>query len=144
MIAYPDTSFLFALYVFQQNTAAAVAHAATLKEPIHVGSALSFEFSNALRHAVFRKALPASAAMTALVAFESDIDNGVITIPSVPWETVHREAERLSNTHTVRDGYTSFDILHVATALTLKAREFLSFDAKQRALAAAEGLKVKP
>jgi predicted nucleic acid-binding protein len=144
MNAYPDTSFLFSLYVFQQNTAAAVAHVATVKEPIYVGSALSFEFSNALRHAVFRKALPASTAMTALAAFEADIDNGVIAIPSVSWEAVHREAERLSNTYTVHDGYTSFDILHVATALTLKVREFLSFDTNQRNLAAAEGLKVKP
>jgi len=144
MTAYPDASFLFSLYISQENTAAACAHATTMKEPIHVGSALSFEFANALRYAAFRKALPASTAMTALAAFESDIDNGVIVIPSVAWEEVHREAERLSNIHTVRAGHTSFDILHVATALTLKAREFLSFDAKQRTLAIAEGLKTKP
>jgi predicted nucleic acid-binding protein len=144
MIAYPDASFLFGLYVLQENTAAANAYAASMKEPIHVAALLSFEFTNALRHAAFRKALSVSTVVTALAAFESDVDNGVILIPSVSWETVHREAERLSNAHTVRDGHTSFDILHVATALTLKAREFLSFDAKQRALAAVEGLKVKP
>jgi len=36
------------------------------------------------------------------------------------------------------------DVLHVATALHLGAREFLTFDANQRKLAAAEKLKVTP
>jgi len=34
--------------------------------------------------------------------------------------------------------------LHLATALHLGAREFLSFDARQRRIAAAEGLAVSP
>ena len=41
-------------------------------------------------------------------------------------------------------GHRSLDVLHVATALHLGAREFLTFDANQRKLAAAEKLKVKP
>jgi hypothetical protein len=41
-------------------------------------------------------------------------------------------------------GHRSFDVLHVATALHLGARDFLTFDANQRKLAAAEKLKVKP
>jgi predicted nucleic acid-binding protein len=36
------------------------------------------------------------------------------------------------------------DTLHVATALHLGAKEFLTFDARQSKLAAAEGLKVVP
>jgi hypothetical protein len=35
-------------------------------------------------------------------------------------------------------------VLHVATALHLGVREFLSFDGNQRKLAAAEGMKAKP
>jgi predicted nucleic acid-binding protein len=41
-------------------------------------------------------------------------------------------------------GHRSLDVLHVATALHLGAREFLTFDANQRKLALAENLKVKP
>jgi predicted nucleic acid-binding protein len=41
-------------------------------------------------------------------------------------------------------GHRSLDVLHVATALHLGAREFLTFDTNQRKLAAAEKLKVKP
>lgn len=36
------------------------------------------------------------------------------------------------------------EVLHIATALHLKAEQFLTFDAKQRKLATAAGLKVKP
>jgi predicted nucleic acid-binding protein len=57
---------------------------------------------------------------------------------------VLRRAEELSNRHTIAGGHRSFDILHVATALHLGAREFLTFDTNQRKLATAEKLKVKP
>ncbi len=54
------------------------------------------------------------------------------------------EAKRLAVTHTLTGGHRSFDILHVAAALHLGAREFLSFDSNQRELAKAEGLKIRP
>jgi predicted nucleic acid-binding protein len=142
--AYPDASFLISLYVRRPQTVVASSHVATMNEPIYVATLLRFEVAQAIRRAAFQNAISHQLAIAALAAFEVDIDNGVIVIPSVPWEAVHQEAERLSNAYTLRDGHRSFDILHVATALTLKAREFLSFDAKQRALATAEGLKVKP
>jgi len=39
-------------------------------------------------------------------------------------------------------GHRSFDILHVAAALTIDAKQFLTFDENQRRLAEAEGLSV--
>jgi predicted nucleic acid-binding protein len=57
---------------------------------------------------------------------------------------VQRIAERLSATHTKANGHRALDILHVATAIHLKAEELLSFDNNQRKLAAEEGLGVKP
>jgi predicted nucleic acid-binding protein len=141
--AYPDTSFLFGLYVSQANSKEANAHAATMKEPIHVGSLLRFEFANAVRCAAQRGAIQPQNATAALAAFDADIDAGVVVIPPVSWELVHAEAERLSNAQSWRTGHSSFDILHVATAVTLEAREFLTFDAKQAALAKVAGLKVK-
>ncbi len=50
-------------------------------------------------------------------------------------------SERISKLRTFFGGHRSFDILHVATAVDLDAREFLSFDANQNELAAAEGLE---
>jgi predicted nucleic acid-binding protein len=52
------------------------------------------------------------------------------------------EAERLSATHTLTGGHRGCDILHVAAALTPGAAGFLTFDANQKQLAKAEGLRV--
>lgn len=52
--------------------------------------------------------------------------------------------ERLSAQHSVRGGHRTFDLLHMATALHLQARELLTFDVNQRRLAEAEGLHVNP
>ena len=144
MNAYPDTSFLFGLYVSQANADMASAYAATMKEPIHAGSLLRFEFTNAVRSAAQRGAISTGNATAALATFDADVDAGVVVIPPVDWEAVHAAAERLSNAHTHRHGYTALDVLHVATALVLGAKTFLTFDKNQRQLAAAEGLKVKP
>jgi predicted nucleic acid-binding protein len=56
--------------------------------------------------------------------------------------SVHKIAERLSFKHTVKAGHPSFDVLHVATALHLGIKEFLTFDGNQKNLAEAEGLVV--
>ena len=143
MHAYPDASFLFSLYIKQAHSAAVQAHLAKMQEPLHVGSLLRYEVSNAIRRAALQKSVSGQTALTALASFAADIEAGRVVIAQCPWERVHAEAERLSNIYTLRHGYSSFDILHVATALTLGAKEFLSFDAHQRKLAAAEGLKVK-
>lgn len=49
--------------------------------------------------------------------------------------------ERISKARTFVGGHRSFDLLHVATALELGAKAFLSFDSNQIRLASAEGLE---
>ena len=56
MTAYPDTSFLCAFYLKQSNSQAAAAHAATMKEPLHVAALLAYEFRQSLRFQVWRRA----------------------------------------------------------------------------------------
>ena len=79
-----------------------------------------------------------------MAAVPSDLDTGALVICPAEWAEVHQIAERPSNTYTKAEGYRAFDVLHVATALHLSAREFLSFDDRQRKLAKAEGLTVRP
>ena len=67
----------------------------------------------------------------------------VLRTVAVDWSDVHQLAENLSARHTEARGHRLADIMHVATALHLGAAEFLTFDAKQKILAEAEGLKVK-
>ena len=49
------------------------------------------------------------------------------------WPDVLAIAERLSSQHAIKSGHRFVDLLHVATALHLGAKEFLSFDSNQRA-----------
>jgi predicted nucleic acid-binding protein len=150
MIAFPDTSFLCAFYRRQDNSPAAAAHAATMKEPLHITALLAYEFRQSLRFQVWRHAANPREGMTpaeaqaSLNQFETDLASGVTVLAPCNFQDVFRRADELSTRHTIAGGHRSFDVLHVAAALHLDAREFLTIDANQRKLAAAEKLKVKP
>ena len=73
---------------------------------------------------------------------QSDLANGVLEVVAADWADVQRIAEALSDKHTARGGHRFADILHVATALHLASPWFLSFDARQRELAEAEGMEL--
>lgn len=150
MTAYPDTSFLCAFYVKQSNSPAAAAHAATMKEPLHVTALLAYEFRQSLRFQVWRhtanprEGVALRDAQAALNQFEADLASGVAVLAPCNFQDVFRRADELSSRHTIAGGHRSFDVLHVATALHLEAEQFLTFDANQRKLATVEKLKVKP
>lgn len=58
------------------------------------------------------------------------------------WRAAINRASELSRRHTPTLGTRSLDVLHVACALELQLRHFLTFDERQRQLAAAVGLKL--
>ena len=150
MIAFPDTSFLCALYVRQDNSPAAAAYFKTITEALHVSGLLLYEFRQSVRFQVWlhardkSKGYPQTIAEAALGKLQANMEAGAVVPVTADWPDVHRLAETLSKRHTMAGGHRSLDVLHVATALHLGAREFLTFDTNQRKLAAAEKLKVKP
>jgi predicted nucleic acid-binding protein len=150
MTAFPDTSFLFALYRPQDNSEAARKHYGAMTEPLSISALLAFEFRQSMRFQAWlnaqnpRKGVPIKEAEQALADLESNIAIGAVELVAVEWVDVHRIAERLSSAYTKVGGHRAIDILHVATALHLKAEELLSFDGNQRKLARAEGLKPRP
>ena len=150
MIAFPDTSFLCAIYRRQDNSPAAAAYFKAMSEPLPVSGLLLYEFRQSVRFQVWLHALDKTKGYSqadgdrALADLQTDLDTGAVVAVSADWPDVHRLAETLSKRHTLSGGHRSFDILHVATALHLGAREFLTFDVNQRKLAIAEKLKVKP
>ena len=148
MKAYPDTSFLCALYRLQDNSSEAAAYFAAMPEPLEVTTLLLYEFRQAVRFQIrLHRADPSKGYSRAqgtkmLADLKADLISGeLVTIPA-PWPLIHLAAERLSELYTDASGHRSMDILHVATAIELGAKEFLTFDGNQKKLAEAEGLVV--
>jgi predicted nucleic acid-binding protein len=139
-----DTSFLFSLYGRDVHTPRALALVARLGEPIAVTSLNEFELRNAVRFAVFRRALPSRAAGEILGAFDADLNAGRLEARPADLESVVVEANRLSQARTEEGGHRAFDILQVVAAAQLSAALFLTFDANQGALARFAGLVVLP
>src|SRR5271166_3143944 len=137
MIAFPDTSFLCAIYRQQDNSAAAAAYFKALPEVLHVSGLLLYEFRQSVRFQVWlhardkTKGYPQSACDRALADLRTDLDSGALEVVTADWPDVHRLAETISKRRTSAGGHRSLDILHVATALHLGARELLTFDSNQ-------------
>lgn len=150
MIAYPDTSFLCALYVAQSTSAVAIGYYERMKEPLHVSALLLGEFRQSVRFQIFRHSRDTTQGyarkmgLEALAQLQSNLDAGALIVVPADWAEVMNIAERISAQNTIAGGHRFLDVLHVATATHFRAVEFLSFDANQRKLAAAEDLAVKP
>ncbi len=148
MKSFPDTSFLCALYRLQANSAEAAAYFAAMPGPLEVTTLLLYEFRQAVRFQTrlhrydSSKGYSRAEGTKMLADLKTDLTSGeVITIPA-PWPQIHLAAERLSELYTDAAGHRSMDILHVATALELGVKKFLTFDGNQKKLAEAEGLVV--
>jgi hypothetical protein len=102
------------------------------------------EVRNAFKLGIFRKLLTTEAAAIAWKNFQKDFRRGRLVRATVKWPSVLRLAARFSDQHSSVHGTRSLDIIHVATAKVMRAEEFVSFDARQRALASAIGLKLAP
>ena len=147
-MVFPDTSFLCGLYVPQSTSARAIAFMSRQPTALEVSSLLLYEFRQSVQFQVFRQSkdrtrgYPHAIAHAALAALQADVKAGALHLAAVDWADVHQRAEHLSLQYTRKGGHRTLDILHVATALHLGATEFLTFDANQKVLAAAEGLMV--
>lgn len=147
MTDYADTSFLCAVYRVQDNSEAAWAYRHQMTGPLCVSTLLVFEFRQGIRLQVWLNAQDKKKGYThreadqMLTDWESDIAAGHVVIVLTDADAVLRMAEHLSDTHTALTGNRTLDILHIATAKHLSAKNFLSFDARQKKLAKAAGLK---
>jgi len=116
--------------------------------PLEVTTLLLYEFRHAVRFQIrlhrhnSAKGHPRPEGVKMLADLKADLVGGAVVIIPGPWPLVHSAAERLSELYTDAHGNRSMDILHVATAIELGAKEFLTFDGKQKKLAEAEGLVV--
>ncbi len=142
MVTCADTSFLFSLYGNDAHTPRAVAWIKSQRRPVTVTTLNEYELGNALRFAEFRKGIGSGEAALFWSQFEADRASGRLQLKICNLADVVDEAKRLSATHTLTGGHRGFDILHVASALIVKAQQLLTFDGNQKKLAEAEGVVV--
>jgi predicted nucleic acid-binding protein len=112
------------------------------RTPLVITSLNEYELGNALRFAEFRNGISMGEAALFWAEFESDRASGRLRVQVCNLADVAHEAKRLSATYTLTGGHRGFDILHVASALIMKAQRFLTFDENQKKLAKAQGLVV--
>jgi predicted nucleic acid-binding protein len=141
MKAYADTSFLASVHCRDDNTARAIARMTTQAFPLAWTWLHELEFRNAIRLRVFRREILDSEAAGVFEKVRKRTEEGIYQVVAIS-SAAAEEAERLGARFTKKLGTRSLDILHVSNALVLGIREFLTFDARQAALAKAAGLKV--
>ena len=142
--AYADSSFIVSLHradalhvkaiTFLGKAALSLAYT-----PLH-----RIEVRNAIRNAVAGYAMTADDCRQAFRQIDDDLRDGLLVHTPVEWTDVFRCADELSEKHAATNGQRTIDLLHVALAIVCGAKIFLSFDNRQRSLAKAAGLKVKP
>ena len=141
---YPDSSFLFSLVAQDSSSDEASAYMARTAAPLVFTPLHRIEVRNALRNAAARREISAQERRSAFRLIEEDLDEGLFVHLLVHWTEVFRRADELSERHSIGAGQRTLDLLHVAIAIESGAKTFLSFDRRQRRLAAAAGLRVRP
>lgn len=144
MSHYADSSFLVSCYIVDANTTRAKAWLSSTNAPLIFTALHGLEIRNAFKLGVFRGLFSAADANAAWSNVAKDLRRGRLLKLAVKWPVAFRIAARLSEQYSVTTGTRSLDILHVASAKALRTAEFVSFDSRQRTLAATVGLKVMP
>lgn len=100
------------------------------------------ELVNSVALAVFRGDITAAIGDSSLADFETDLEESRLWLADVPWRKALDRAAELSRTHTPKLGTRTLDVLHVASALTIGSKTFVTYDDRQAALARAVGLRL--
>jgi len=139
---YVDPSALARLYIHQEGSREMAAWRAKVRGALPVTHHGRTEIVNAICRAAFLGQLGAEALIEIIADFNSDFASGHLRQVDILWRAALNGAAELSQRHTPKLGTRSLDVLHVACALELELRHFLTFDSRQQHLAAAAGLKL--
>jgi len=144
MRAYADTSFIVSLYLPEPNrTVRAAACMAHYRGALPFTPQHRLEVRNAIRLLVWGKRITTVDRSRAFREIEEDLDAQVFPIHTLlNYTDTYRRAETLGGAHNEKIGCRSADLFHVASAIELGLKEFLTFDGKQRHIARTVGLKV--
>ena len=138
---YVDPSALSRLYLHQAGSREMAAWRSKTEGPLLVTHHGRVEIINAICRSLFLGQLDAHQAAEALADLQADFQAGHLHPADLLWRAALDRAGELSRKYTPTLGTRTLDVLHVACALELKLRHFLTFDLRQQQLAQAVGLK---
>lgn len=142
---YADSGFIVSLYRPSEGLSRVARK--TIKQspgPVFLSPLSLLEIRNALNLAIRRGEMGKTEREAILADIRRLLDTGFFRLVETSQSEIYAKAGELSDAHTPGIGARSLDLMHVAAAILCNARRFLSTDARQVAVAKAEGLEVKP
>jgi predicted nucleic acid-binding protein len=144
LVTYADSSFLVSLYVTDANSGVVEIFSRKSPNLITLTAFSKQETQHAIRLLAFRKAIPQEVMARGLLNLDRDQYEGRFRMIPLTTEDLFQKAGQLSNRYALETGVRYLDMLHVGSALLVKAKRFLTFDIRQAKLAKAVGLEVRP
>lgn len=155
MKVFADTNFYTNLWLELPETDQAQALYDELQEAqsvLPVTRLLRLELTNAFQRLVYESRrgsqfmrVTREAALLARGNVDAELDVGdFLEWRPIPDDALEAHFETLAYRHTAKEGFRTYDILHVASALVLGCDTFWSFDARAKKLAKLEGLRTNP
>jgi predicted nucleic acid-binding protein len=142
-LVYVDTSVIVKLYIKEEYSRETSNWLKANNEAIPLTSFHELEFINAIHLKQFRAEITEEQALLMISKFDEHERKGIFYRPQLDWPNIFSHAINLSKNHSKTIGTRSLDILHVASALSIKADFFLTLDARQSELASLAGLKIE-
>ena len=139
---YADPSALLKLYLKEPESKAMTAWRAKIRAPLLITHHGRLEVINGIGLAAYRGLVNQAVHDAALAALDDDFAKGWYRQADLLWRATLKTASDISREFTRAIGCRSLDVLHVASALELGMRVFVTFDARQKQLARAVKLKL--
>lgn len=138
---YCDTSVLVSIYLADKHSYKAAQWLQKAELPIPLSLFSELELISAVQQRLFRKEITVQEAVKCQHDIQDDISQGIYKRVSLESKE-YSQALELVRRHTSSIGCRTLDVLHVASALLLNIREFVTCDTRQKLLAQTAGLKV--
>jgi predicted nucleic acid-binding protein len=139
---YVDPSALLKLYLHEKESALMSIWRVKTKGSLPITHHGRVEIVNAICLAAHRREISGEAMRDTLASFDEDLAAGHFRQSDILWRATLNRAGELGRTYSQKFGTRTLDVLHVASALELGLRIFITFDGRQQELARAVGLKV--
>jgi predicted nucleic acid-binding protein len=141
-VLYVDTSVIVKLYFKEAYSRDTSNWLKANDEAIPLTSFHELELINAIQLKKFRNEITPDQTRLIISRLEEHEMSGIYYRPQLDWSAIFIQAIDLSKKHSAIIGSRSLDILHVASALSINADRFLTFDERQIRLAELAGLKI--